>query len=277
MTTLGEPLAPGRSSHFQWPAIFGGAIAGAGVSFTLHAFATGIGLSVLSTAPTWRDSTPVYWFLSGLYLLFVALCSFAVGGYVAGRMRAPLNIASPEMEFRDGMHGLVTWGLAVFMTAVLALGLAVTTTTALESSDGSAGGAQSVAGENVLASELDELFRTERTLPDLNYRRSEAARILLKSSGHNGVPSVDRDYLALITQKRTGLRLDDAQSRVEHAITASGQELRRARMAAVLQAFFVAAALFIGAAVAWFTACEGGRDREAGTIPIWDWSMRRRR
>jgi hypothetical protein len=80
----------------------------------------------------------------------------------------------------------------------------------------------------------------------------------------------------LITQRTAGVTLDDAQSRVDHAITASGQELRRARMAAVLQAFFIAAALFIGAAVAWFAACEGGRDREAGAVPVWDWSMRRR-
>jgi hypothetical protein len=277
MSALGEPAALGRSSHFQWPAIFGGAVAAAGVSFTLHAFATGIGLSVLSTAPTWRDSTAIYWFLSGLYLLFVALSSFAVGGYVAGRMRAPLNIATAEMEFRDGMHGLVTWGLAIVMTALLALGVAATASTTLGTSGGSAGAAQSVAGENIIASELDELFRSDRSLPDLTYRRSEAARILLKSSGHAGVPNDDRRYLTLVTAKSTGLALEDAQARVDREIAASAQELRRARIAAVLQAFFIGAALFIGAAVAWFTACEGGRDREEGAIPVWDWSMRRRR
>jgi hypothetical protein len=32
----------------------------------------------------------------------------------------------------------------------------------------------------------------------------------------------------------------------------------------------IAAALLIGAAVAWFAACEGGRDRERGTFPVWN-------
>jgi hypothetical protein len=277
MSAIGEPAVPGRSSHVQWPAIFAGAITAAGVSFGLHAFATGIGLSVLSTAPTWRDSTPVYWFLSGLYLLFVALTSFAVGGYIAARMRAPLNIATAEMEFRDGMHGLITWGLAIVMTAVMGIAVAAAASTALAPDGGNANAALSVAGENIIASELDELFRSDRLPTDLIYRRSEAARILLKASSHNGVPNVDRDYLTVITAKSTGLRLEDAQARVDHEIAASAQELRRARTATVLQAFFIGAALFLGAAVAWFTACEGGRDREEGKLPVWDWSWHRRR
>jgi hypothetical protein len=277
MSALGDPAVSGRSSHVQWPAVFAGAVVAAGVSFGLHAFATGIGLSVVSTAPSWRDSTPLYWFLSGLYLVFVALSSFAVGGYVAGRMRAPLNIATPEMEFRDGMHGLMTWGLAIIMTAVLAVAVAATASTALAPGGSNVGAAQSVPGDNIIASELDELFRSDRVPPDLTYRRSEAARILLKSSSHNGVPNADRDYLSVVIAKSTGLGLEDARARVDREISASAQELRRARIATVLQAFFIGAALFIGAAVAWFTACEGGRDREEGTMPVWDWSMRRRR
>jgi hypothetical protein len=277
MSAIGEPAVTGSRSHVQWPAIFAGAITGAGVSFGLHAFATGIGLSVLSIAPTWRDSTPVYWFLSGLYLLFVALTSFAVGGYVAGRLRAPLNIATAEMEFRDGMHGLITWGLAIVMTAALAIAVAATASTALAPSGGNVGATQSVAGENIIASELDELFRSDQLPQNLTYRRSEAARILLKSSSHNGVPAADRDYLAVVTAKSAGLSVEDAQARVDHEISASAQELRRARTVTVLQAFFIGAALFIGAAVAWFTACEGGRDREEGTLLVWDWSWRRRR
>jgi hypothetical protein len=84
-------------------------VAAAGVSFTLHAFAAGIGISLLSTAPTWRDSTALNWFLSDLYLVFVALSAFVAGGYISGRMRSPLKIDA-AVEFRDSMHGLVTWG-----------------------------------------------------------------------------------------------------------------------------------------------------------------------
>jgi hypothetical protein len=272
---LAQPASTVRPSQVQWPAIIAGAIGAAGVSFTLHAFAVGIGLSMISTAPTWRDSSAWYWLLSGLYLVFVALAAFGIGGYIAGRLRAPLGLPAREMEFRDGIHGLITWGLAAVLTALLALGAAATASPALAPSGGAPGAAQSVAGENIIASELDELFRTGRNVPDIAYRRAEAARILLKTAGHNGVPNTDRDYLATIVSDVTGAPADSAAERVDREIAAAAQELHRARTAAVLQAFFVAAALLVGAAVAWFAACEGGRDRERGLFPIWDWSFRR--
>jgi hypothetical protein len=269
MSAVADVAEPARTSHFQWPAIFGGAVAAAGLSFTLHAFALGIGLSIASTAPTWRDSNAVLWLLSGIYLLFVALSSFALGGYVAGRMRAPLNLASAEMEFRDGMHGLITWGLAIIMTAVLALGVAATGSTAVAPSGGSAGASESVAGENIIASELDELFRSDRVPADPSYRRAEAARILLKSSSHAGVSNADRRYLVTLVPAASSATGDGASQRVDHVIAASSQELHRARVAAVLQAFFVAVALLVGGAVSWFAATQGGRDREDGRFPAW--------
>jgi len=261
--------------RIEWAAIFAGAIGAAGVSFALHAFAIGIGLAVASTAPTWRDSSAALWFLSGLYLLFVALAAFAFGGYIAGRLRSPLGGESREVEFVDGMHGLITWALAIVFTAIMALGLAATAAPAA-APGGNAGAAQSVAGENIIASELDELFWSDRPIADLAYRRAEAARILLKSSSHNGVPQRDREYLAAVVSATTQTPPEEARDRVNRQIAASRDELHRARSAGVLQAFFVAAALFVGAAIAWFAACEGGREREAHILPLWDWSFRRR-
>jgi len=277
MSAPGDVVAVQRESLVQWPAIIAGAICAAGVSFTLHAFATGVGLSVLSTAPTWRDSSSVYWLLSGLYVLFVALAAFGLGGYVAGRLRAPLSLGGPELEFWDGMHGVITWALAIILAAVLALGVAAAAAPALAPPGGQTGAAQSVAGENIIASELDELFRTDRAVPDITYRRAEAARILLKSSSHNGVPNTDRNYLTSLTAAITGMPIEEARAHVDHEIAAAGQELHKARMAVVLQAFFVGVALFVGAAAAWFAAVEGGREREDRMVPLWDWSFHRRR
>jgi len=277
MSAPGDVVAVQRESLVQWPAIIAGAICAAGVSFTLHAFATGVGLSVLSTAPTWRDSSSVYWLLSGLYVLFVALAAFGLGGYVAGRLRAPLSLGGPELEFWDGMHGVITWALAIILAAVLALGVAATAAPALAPPGGQTGAAQSVAGENIIASELDELFRTDRAVPDITYRRAEAARILLKSSSHNGVPNTDRNYLTSLTAAITGMPIEEARAHVDHEIAVAGQELHKARMAVVLQAFFVGVALFVGAAAAWFAAVEGGREREDRMVPLWDWSFHRRR
>lgn len=267
-----EGVRPAR--QLQWSAIFAGAIASAGVSLTLNAFAAGVGLSVSSTAPTWRDSSAWFWLLTGIYLLFVALCSFGVGGYIAGRMRAPLSLSANEMEFRDGIHGLITWGLAAVLAAIVALAIAATAMPALVSGGGTRGASLSVTGENILASELDELFRSNRNIPDIAYRRGEAARILLKSSGHAGVSADDRDYLISVTSAATGLSDAQAMVRVDREIAAARQELHRARVAAVLQAFFIAVAMLVGAAVAWFAACEGGKDREKGLFPAWDSRLR---
>jgi len=274
--------APLRDEYpfIDWRAIIAGAILAAGVSFTLLAFGSGIGLSVVSTAPTWRDSSPWLWLLSGLFLLFVALCAFGIGGYAAGRMRARVAVTEAiENEFSDGMHGLFVWGLAILLTAMLAVAGAAMATRAVTPSGGTTGPAASVAGENIIASELDALFRSDRRLVDNNieYRRAEAARILLKSSSHRGVPGEDRDYLAALAGQEAGLAPEEAQTRADRAIAASRDELRRAREAAVLEAFMIAAALFLGAAAAWYSACEGGRDRLEGTVPVWDWSFRRPR
>jgi len=274
VSALAEPVY--TRPRIEWSAIFAGAIGAAGISFALHAFAVGIGLAVASTAPTWRDSSPGLWFLSGLYLLFVALAAFGFGGYIAGRMRAPLNADARDSQFGDGMHGLITWALAIVFTAILALGLAATGSRALAPNGGDAGAAQSVAGENIIASELDELFWSDRPIPDLTYRRAEAARILLKSSSHDGVPQRDREYLTSVVAATTQAPPEAARERVDREIAAAGRELHRARVAGVLQAFFIGAALFVGAAVAWFAACEGGHEREANILPLWDWSFRRR-
>jgi hypothetical protein len=82
--------------------------------------------------------------------------------------------------------------------------------------------------------------------------------------------------LTVITANVTGLDLDQALERVNRVIAASENEIRRARTAAVLQAFFVGVALFVGAAVAWFSASEGGRDRESRGYPGFAWHRPRR-
>ena len=75
-----------------------------------------------------------------------------------------------------------------------------------------------MAGETIIASELDELFRSSRVIDDLSYRRAEAARILLKSSSHNGVSNSDRHYLASIAGIMMGLPEPESRARVDDAI-----------------------------------------------------------
>jgi hypothetical protein len=91
------------------------------------------------------------------------------------------------------------------------------------------------------------------------------------------VPQDDRTYLSNIVALRAGVNNAVADDRVNRIIAESKDELRRARGAAVMEAFLAAAALFLGAAVAWFSSEEGGRDRELGRIPVWDWRIHPRR
>lgn len=272
-------VSSARAEPFvDWRAIVAGAVTAAGVSTTLLAFGSAVGLAVASAEPSWRQASTLLWIVSGLFLVFVALASFGLGGYAAGRMRHASRLpAGKEIEFRDGMHGVFTWGLSIVLTALLALGGAAIGAGAAQTSSSAP---TASAAEGVIAAELDELFRTARRTPaaaDLAYRRAEAARILQKTSSDDGVPDVDRAYLTGVVSSQSGLSDDDAAARVDAAIARSKEAIHRARVAAVLQAFMIAAALLLGAAVAWFSAAEGGRDRERGTVPVWRWSMRRER
>lgn len=282
MSATGAPpsaVNDGTISLVQWPAVIAGAIAAAGISFTLLAFGGGIGLAVMNTSPTWRDSSAVLWVISGLWLVLVALCAFGFGGYIAGRMRTMLRVPDTrETEFRDGLHGIVMWGLAVVLTAILGIAGAAVISPAV-APQGGMGPSSSVAGETTIAADVDYLLRSPRASnasdAALAYRRAEVSRILLKSNSSAGVPSDERDYLAAIVAERTGMSTSEAAAQTERAIGRAAADLHRARVAAVIEAFMICAALLLGAAVAWYAAVEGGRERERGTLPVWDWRFSR--
>src|SRR5215211_9429860 len=146
-----EPLAEGTVSYVHWSAIIIGALAAAALASVMHSFAAAIGLAVSSTAPTWRDASFALVALSGLYLVLVALISYGVGGYVAGRMRSRLVGRTPdENEFRDGVHGAASWALATLLTALLIFGGAQSLTRLAAPSTGTAGPSTSVGGENII-------------------------------------------------------------------------------------------------------------------------------
>jgi hypothetical protein len=204
--------------------------------------------------------------LSGLWLLLTAVASFALGGYLAGRLRATWDTTTAdEVEFRDGIHGVLVWALAILIGASLALGAvraaAPQATNALAPSAATA--------EPLLAFELDRLFRADRrpndaVEPDI---RAQAARIITTSLGHADMAADDRAYLVRMVMTRTGLAQPDAERRVTEVIAQARRAIRRARANAVILAFMAAASLLAGAAVAWYAAGFGGRHRDGEAIP----------
>lgn len=267
------------SSTIPWGPIIAGAIVAAAVSSVLLAFGAAIGLSVVSTSPSWRDTSFFLWLISGLFLVFVALAAFGFGGYIAGRLRPRFATTDVEGErlLRDGLSGLMTWGLAVVLAGFVAAGVAAISGGAIAAASGNASPTSSAsAGEGILSYELDRLLRTDQHVGDADwtYRRAEASRILLTAGSHNGVSAEDRAYLSSLVAGVTKIPDPEAAARTDRAVSEAHTAIGNARKAGILEAFMIGAALLLGAAIAWFAAEEGGRERDAGTLPKWNWRLR---
>jgi hypothetical protein len=262
-----------RILYPEWGPIVAGGIAAAALALALHAFAVGIGLSVSSTAPTWRDASFVLVLLSALYVILAALASYGLGGYLVGLMCTRPS-SREDADLRDGLHGLLVWALATLLIAVIGFATAQSLTRLAAPSGGQTGPSTSIGGENLIAYDLDRLFRAEqRPNANLDYARAEAARILLTTSSHRGMQPADGAYLVRLAIANTGLAQPDAERRVDEVAARAKENISRARTSAVIIAFTAAAAALLGAAVSWFAACAGGRvrDGEAPAHVLVDW------
>ena len=255
--------------------VIAGAICASALAFVLHAFAGAVGVSLSSTAPTWRDSSAALVLLSGLYLVLVALASYSFGAYIAACLRAPSPNTSEIVEFRNGVDGLLVWALATLLTGLIALALAQAAPRLAAPSGSSS--QTSVAGENIIAYDLDRLLRSERRPQglegNLSYPRAEAARILLTASSHRGMQTEDRSYLIRLVANITGLAPPETERRVDQVIAQTKDNISRARRTGVILGFMIGAAALLGGAAAWYVASATGRYRARGETlhPLWDW------
>ena len=276
-TVVGTSPPVMSGSYIHWGAAIAGALVASAVTFVLMGFGAGIGLSLASPSPTWRNASVGLALLSGLWILVVAVGSFALAGYIAGRMRMRLGPASSdEVDFRDGMHGAAAWALAVVLGAILALGAArVLTPTAAETS-----GSATMAGTSeprAVAYEVDRLLRGDRRPDggDMAATRGEIGRLVTAALDERTYTPDDRAYLIRLVAARTGLAAPDAERRVDTVIAQAREKANRARRSAVVTAFIAAAATLLGLAAAWFAAGIGGRHRDGETIPSMSTALRR--
>src|SRR5580692_9361361 len=119
--TLSERSEQAISHGFRlnWGPVIAGAIAASALAFVLDSFGLALGLAISSASPAWRDTSFALVLLSGLYLVLVALASYGLGGYVAGRTRRRLQ-PGESVGVDDGMHALVVWGIATMLAGVVA-------------------------------------------------------------------------------------------------------------------------------------------------------------
>jgi hypothetical protein len=257
------PTPGGPLSYIHWGPGILGAIVAAATSFVLMGFASTVGLMVASPSPTWRDTSVWLALLSGFWIVIVAVGSFALGGYLAGRVRSTWAAVPDEIEFRDGAHGLVVWAIGVMLGAVL---LSLTASTFAAST---ASAPRDTAGAPAfLAYELDRLFRSERRVEPVRAEtRAEAGRILLRSLGRTELPAEDRAQLTRLTAAATSLAPPEAERRATQVIADARTAASQTRRSAVILGFCLAAGLAVGAAAAWIAAGIGGKHRDSEFAP----------
>ncbi|MAQ71904.1 MAG: hypothetical protein CL565_06890 [Alphaproteobacteria bacterium] len=119
MTAEKTKLTP----SFEWGVVIAGAVVASAISIVLIQFGSAIGLSAEEPFQG-RLSLELWGIIAvGLWLIWVQLISSMAGGYIAGRMRAPvLGATDHEREMRDGIYGLTAWATAT-LAVVVCLGL----------------------------------------------------------------------------------------------------------------------------------------------------------
>ncbi len=290
VATPGTSVVQAPVRYLEWGPVIAGAIAAAAISFVLLAFGSALGLLAISPYPYRGLSASTFLIVATLYAALVQVCSYAAGGYLAGRMRTPWpDIVEGERHFRDGAHGFAVWalGLLVF-AAVVASGagnIAKTTTDAASKiASGAAQGAAGGAAGGLSLSPAD--YGTDFVLrpgakgtpntPAANADRAPIARLFTASLESGSLSNDDRTYLAQTVADRTGLSQADAEKRVDQAFAQARQAEQKARDLAnearkktALAGFATAATLALACAAACLAAGLGARDRDERTAPYW--------
>ena len=241
----------------DWPAIFAGAMVAVAVSFVAATFGSAIGLS--TTSP-YKGAHPIYFYVAlGIWMIFIAVSSFAAGGYITGRLRRLAEGASQhERDIRDCVHGLVVWALAAVVGMLLALAVAdFVAKTATES-----GITPSQRYADLLLRGEAEGGRGARTGNAISDTTRGFVSRLLAENPSGDFSNDDKAYLANLIASNTGASQAAATDRVNRVSSDMKADADKARKVTVYLAFLTAATLAVGAATAWGATRLGGRHRD---------------
>jgi hypothetical protein len=294
----------GGASYVEWGPVFAGAVLAGAISFVLLTFGAAIGLSAVSPWPNSGASAKVIASIAVFWAMIQQIGAFMVGGYIAGRMRSRWSDATQdEVEFRDGLHGGLVWGVGIVIGAALLL---ATAGAAARTGGEIAGRAAAVASSSTDPMDLvlDTMLRpvnvaqaaqptpgaatataAARTRPGQvstnddgrDQIRAEMSRIIASAVANRDLPQHDRTYLAQLVAQRTGLPQPEAERRVNDAFVAARQAADKARRAAILTGFVTAASLIISFGAAWWAALKGGQHRDNRIPARFEFGRRARR
>jgi hypothetical protein len=255
-----------NSSGVSWAAVIAGGVVTAALALALVALGTGLGLSSVSLWSNVGVSASTLGAAAIVWLIFTQIISSSMGGYLAGRLRTKwARIHTDEVFFRDTAHGLLSWALALVVTAASLTSAATALMGTTGSSRGAPANAQSEGrsfGPNDYF--VDALFRADIAKSESvnSSVRTEAGVIFDKGLKNGDLSSDDSNYLGHLVAARTGLSQTDASKRVNDVFgtaKAAGEAARKAIAHALLWTFL---ALLIGAFCASFSATIGGRQRD---------------
>ncbi len=293
-------------SYVDWAAIAGGGVVAVAIGLLASGFGAALGLTAIS-ADEGEGSGLLALVLSGVWIAVSMVAAYATGGYVAGRMRRRVDgAATSEVTVRDGMNGLIVWGVGVLLSAMV-LGSVIGTTVsavgnvaagvgkaAVDVASGAASGAMNAAGAMVpdavkadpMAFVTNSMLRPASVTPGEGNdgTTADAASVLGNLATTGEISDPDRAYLVQLTTARTGLTEAEATARVDAAIkstqdardaaaklAADAEEAARnaaetARISAILTAFLLTAMALVSAVAAYVAAVKGGRHRDDGRV-----------
>ena len=258
-----------EGSYLDWPAILGGAVVAIAVGTVFTTFGAVLGLSVIS-AERGEGSFNVMLILSAIWIVVTMVASYMTGGYIAGRMRRRVDSASPdEVSARDGLNGLVVWGVGVIVSVMLVHGAVSTSLSAAGSvaaaagsvaqtaatiagdvAGGAAQGAVQAAGNEeggLMANPMDyitsTLLRPAEVAPATatgtamapSDYSADVGSILTNAALTGEVTDAERAYLASAVAAQAGIPPAEAATRVDTAVAAA-QKMRTDAAAAIAQA-----------------------------------------
>jgi hypothetical protein len=199
--------ATGNLSGTSWGAIFAGAAAAAALSLILTMLGFGLGVSAISPWASQGVSESTLGYATIGWLAFTQIAASAVGGYMAGRLRARwINTHADEVYFRDTAHGLLAWAVASLVTAAF-LSSAISATLSGGSHLGAAVAVPAVTGTSAIVTNVstdtalvdyftDSLFRGDANATPADGNTStahaEVVRILGTSLRNDQLSAEDK-------------------------------------------------------------------------------------
>jgi hypothetical protein len=253
MTRASGPELTLEGSYIDWAAVAGGGVVAVAVGSVFAAFGAGLGLSTISAEPG-EGRFDFMVIVTAVWIVVTLVASYGAGGYIAGRMRRRVDkAAADEVTARDGINGLVVWGLGIVATVFL-LGSAVSTTISTAGDvasatgtvfgdvasaagsvvGGAAEGTMSAAGAMLPESATtdpvgyvsDALLRPAQVgtgATDPAATAASTAAILGNVVVTGEISDAERNYLVSAVVSSTGLTPPEANARVDEAIAAAQQ------------------------------------------------------